>query len=254
MMVEDLLAILEQRAFGDLDLEAVGGKAGRRQDLQDLLRERSIAKLHRRDVDRDLEMAGPAPRLFQRLFHDTDRQRPDQARRLGDFHEGRGLEQAPGRRPPACERLESDQLARGKIDQRLEEGYELAVVDAAANVFLQRQPVGQFELQFLVEPGEAVSARSFRGVKCDVAAAQCRRVLVRPFDRPPVRWTRRHALRCCPMRNGVPSLATSVLASSSATAASALSRMIANSSPPILAQQDPAGADPLTTSATSQSN
>src|SRR6185437_14986627 len=67
---EDLLAVLEQRAFGDLDLEPVGGEAGGGEQLQNLLGERGIAELDRRDVDRELQMRRPVARLLHRLLHD----------------------------------------------------------------------------------------------------------------------------------------------------------------------------------------
>ena len=75
-------------------------------------------------------------------------------------------------RAPAGERLEPDQLARRKVDQRLEEGHELAVLDSAADVLLELQPVGQLALRARIEPGEAVAAGALRGIERNVALAQ----------------------------------------------------------------------------------
>ncbi len=82
------------------------------------------------------------------------------------------LEEAAGRRTPARQRLEADQLARIQVDQRLEERNELAVLDAGANVFLELHAVGQLALQLRIEPGEAVPAGALGGVQREIALAE----------------------------------------------------------------------------------
>ena len=193
-----------------------------------------------RDVDRDLEVRRPAARLLQRLLHHVKRERPDEAGCFGDLDERVGLEEAAGRRAPAGERLEADQIAASKVDQRLEEGDELAALDAEADILLELQPLGQLALELLVEPGEAVAAGALGGIERDVALAQdiflvlrCARS-ARPIEAET--WT------CAPPRNTGPRVARgSPAATFSAAASPALVRSIANSSPPNLAQQAPVG-------------
>ena len=59
-----------------------------------------------------------------------------------------------------------------EVDQRLEEGYELAALDAEADILLELQALGQLALQLLVEPGEAVPAGALGGIERDVALAE----------------------------------------------------------------------------------
>jgi hypothetical protein len=172
---QHLLAVLEQRAFGDLDLEPVGGKAGRRQLLEDLLGEQRIAELDGRDVDRELEVLRPLTGFPHRLLDHAHRQRNDQARALGGFDELLGVHHRTVGRAPAGKRLEADDLLGRQIDQRLEVGDEVAIADARADALLQLEPIGELQLQLLVEPGEGVATGALGGIKRDVAAAQ------RPF-------------------------------------------------------------------------
>ena len=111
MMVDDLVAVLEQRGLGDLDLQPVRGEAGFRQKLDDLLGERGVAELDRRDVDRDLEVRRPGARVLHRLLHDAHGQRADEAGRFGDLDEMLRLEETALGRTPASQRLETDQFA-----------------------------------------------------------------------------------------------------------------------------------------------
>ena len=49
-----MLGMLDQRPFGDFQLEAIGREAGFGQQLKDALGQLRVAELHRRDVDGDL--------------------------------------------------------------------------------------------------------------------------------------------------------------------------------------------------------
>ena len=151
---QHLIAVFEQRAFGDLDLEPVRRKAHRRRAVLRICSASvGIAELDRRDVDRELEVGRPAACFLERLFKDAERQRTDQSGPLGSLDERLGFDEAAARRAPAREGLEADDLAAPEIDQWLEERNELAGLDAAADLFLQLQPFGELALQFLVEPG-----------------------------------------------------------------------------------------------------
>ena len=159
-----------------------GGKPASVTQLHDVLGELRIAELDRRDVDRDLEVRRPGLRFLQRLLDHADGQRADEPGLLGGVDEGLRLQEAAGRRAPAGKRLEADQLARREIDQRLEEGDELAILDAAADVFLELHAVGQLPLQLRVEPGEAVPAGALGGVEREVALAKDVLLLLQAAD------------------------------------------------------------------------
>ncbi len=175
---QDLVAVLEQRTFGDLDLEPVRRVAGSRQDLEDLFGQRGVAELHRRDIDRELQVRRPGARFLQRLFEDAERQRADQPGALGGLDEAFRFKQAAARRAPPGERLEADDLTAVQVHQRLEIRDELARLDAAADILLELQALANLALQRLVVPGEAVAAAALGGIERDVALAQ--RTLRRP--------------------------------------------------------------------------
>ena len=94
---QHLVAVFEQRRFGDLDFQPVRREAGLGDQLHDVLGELRIAELHRRDVDGDLQMLRPATRFAQRLLDDAHRQRSDQAGLLGGLDEGFRLQEPAGR-------------------------------------------------------------------------------------------------------------------------------------------------------------
>ena len=139
-------------------------------------------------------MRRPAARFLERLLHHVERQRADQAGGLGDLDERVGLEEAAGRRAPAGKRLEADQLAGRKVDQRLEEGDELVAEDAAADVLLELEPVGQLALEVLVEPGEAVAPGALGRIERDVALAEHVLLALRAADRGEADRYRDHRL------------------------------------------------------------
>src|SRR3954452_5924362 len=101
-------------------------------------------------------MSRPALRLLERLLDHAHGQGADQAGPFGGLDEIIRFEQRAARRAPACERLEADDLAAVEVHQRLKERHELAGLDAAADFLFELEPVGDFSLQMLVEPGEAV--------------------------------------------------------------------------------------------------
>ena len=109
--------------------------------------------------------------------------------------------------------------------------------DAAANIFFELEPVGQFALERLVEPGQAVPARPLGRIERDVALPQ--HGLHDPRDLPseasPIEaeiWAWISSIR-----NGVLELLDQRLARcASARPRSSPSSSTANSSPPIRAQ------------------
>ena len=179
---QHLLAVLQQRRLGDLDLQAIRREAGFGDELHDVLRQLRVAELDRRDVDRELEVRWPGLRFLKRLLDHADGQRSDEPRLFRSFDERLRLQEAAGRRAPAGKRLEADQFTRGEIDQRLEEGDELAILDAAADILLKLHAVGHLPLQLRIEPGEAVPSGPLGGVEREIALAKDVLLLLQASD------------------------------------------------------------------------
>ena len=70
-----------------------------------------MAKLHRREIDGDLERLRPRRRLAAGLAQDPFADRDDEAALLGERNEVAGRDQAALRMLPAHQRLEADDLA-----------------------------------------------------------------------------------------------------------------------------------------------
>ncbi len=83
---------------------------------------------------------------------------------------------------------------RRKVDQRLEERDELVAQDAAADVLLELEPLGELALEVLVEPGEAVPAGALGRIERDVALAKHVLFVLRTADRGEADRHRDHRL------------------------------------------------------------
>ena len=105
---------------------------------QDRLVERAAVELHRRDVDRDPDMLGPARRLRAGLADHPRADRDDQAGVLGDGDELDRRDQPARRMVPADQRLERADAVVLEVEQRLVIQLELAA--------LEREPQVGFEL------------------------------------------------------------------------------------------------------------
>ena len=119
-----------------------------------------------------LRCGGHRGRLLQRLLDHVHGQWADETGRLRELDELFRLEEAALWRAPAGESLKPDQVAAVEVDQRLEEGHELAIADAGAHLFLERHPIGELVIQLLVEPGEPIAPVAFGGKQGDVALAE----------------------------------------------------------------------------------
>src|SRR6185369_13671878 len=97
----------------------------------------------------------------------------------GRIDEDFGFDQAAGGASPARERLETDDLAAVEVDQGLEEGHELAGLDAGANILFQLQPFLDLAFELLVEPGESAPSRALGRIERNIAFAQCRLLVFR---------------------------------------------------------------------------
>ena len=165
----------EQRAFGDFDDQSLGGKTGLRKDSHDPLRKPAVRELRRGDVDRNLDRGVPLRRFAKRVGNDLLGKAADQADFLRDGDEDVGTDHARKRVVPPREHLETDDLAVGKIDLRLEIGNELAVIEAEANALLDLAVGDERALHPLVEPDRAAAPG-----RCAHGPSRCRRGAARP--------------------------------------------------------------------------
>ena len=90
-----------------------------------------VAELHRRDVDRHLEV-GPAHQVLAGLAHDEAADVVDEAGLLGDRNEERRRDVAELLRVPADQRLEADDGQVGGAHDRLVEDPDVVRLDGAA--------------------------------------------------------------------------------------------------------------------------
>ena len=118
-----------------------------------------VAELDRRDVDRDLQVRRPGLALRCSACSTTLMVSGP----IRPVFSAASMKASASRKPRVGERQRASaskptSSRDGEIDQRLKEGDELAILDAAADVLLELHAVGQLALQFRVEPGEAVPA------------------------------------------------------------------------------------------------
>ena len=135
---EICLAVLHQHRLGDLDLEPVGRQAGRGQRVDHRCGDVLPAQLHRRDVDRHLDIVRPAGGIGAGLPQHPFAERHDQPGFFRDRDEFGGRDHAADGMVPADQRLAAADFVRLQIQQRLVMQYELAVADRLAQVHLDR--------------------------------------------------------------------------------------------------------------------
>ena len=111
--------VADERGLGDLDFEPAGGEARMGQDRQDLLRHARVLQLMRRNVQREMEVAGPAARVGAGVGEHMVEQLRNHAAFFGDRYELLRLDRAFYVMVPTSENFEADQAALGKRDDRL---------------------------------------------------------------------------------------------------------------------------------------
>ena len=96
----------------------------------------AAAKLHRRQIDGDLDVRGPFRRLGAGLPQHPFAQRDDQPDILGNRNEVRRRDHALLRVAPAQQRFKAADPVGGEIDQRLVVHFEFAIGEGAAQIEL----------------------------------------------------------------------------------------------------------------------
>ena len=179
------LAAFEEDRFGDLDLEPVRREPAVGKREQDGFVELAAVELHRRDVDRDADMLGPARRLRAGFAEHPGADRHDQPGILGDRDE-LGRRNQPARRVvPADQRLERADAIVLEVEQRLVEQFELAALEREAEVGLELAALLRALVEAFLEEGVGAAPGFLGAIQREIGVAQQGLAIAR---RPAARW------------------------------------------------------------------
>ena len=173
-LVEDRagdLGVAQQRALGDLELEAFGLEAGLGERLADLVDQLAMEELRGRQVDRHAD-PGPGGCARAGLVQHPGAERHDQAGLLGDRQELAGQDQALLRVAPAQQGLEADHRLGGRPDLRLVVELELALGEAAPEVGLERLALPQLGVHLRLEEADAAQAQALGAAQREVGVLE----------------------------------------------------------------------------------
>src|SRR5918996_5545440 len=168
---EHARGIGQKNAFGDLELEPRRVEAGVLECAADELDQIAVAKLDRREVDRDSDL-GPGGGPSAGRAQDLLAERKDQAGVLGDRDEVLGRHPAPLVMMPARERLDPDRLLAPGVELELVVDLELAAQERGAEVALERLAGLQAAVHLRLEETEGVAALLLGPVERDVGVLE----------------------------------------------------------------------------------
>ena len=126
--------VFERLALGDFEQHLVSAIGDPREDRADILDDRLVDEVARRQIEADLELRPCADRragLDTDAPHQGARQRDDQPGRLGERDELHRRHECPVGLAPAHQHFGADHARGREIDDRLVVGNELAVLDCA---------------------------------------------------------------------------------------------------------------------------
>ena len=166
--------VAQQRALGDLDLEAPAGKAARGERLGDRCDQlRAVLELPRRYVDRDRHLVGPTGSPAGRPSRSTQSPkgtiRPISSARGMKIHR---LDEAALGVPPAEQRLEAHQCVAVEVDLRLVVELQLPQRERLAEVDLHRPAGHRPFVHRGLEDAEPVPAAALGVVEGEVGRPQ----------------------------------------------------------------------------------
>ncbi len=159
------VGIAHDVALGDLELQGAVGQPGLAQDAGDFRHQVVAVDLPggQVDADRQLPRRAVAPAPFRQLLgRGLDHMGADlvqQAHVAGERQEVVGHDQAPARMAPADQGLEAGDGAVRQTHDRLEKGADLAALQCAPEVALQREPGQAVALQARAVSRRAAAAR-----------------------------------------------------------------------------------------------
>ena len=150
----------------------VGAQAGSRERADDHLHQAGTAKLDRRKVDGDMEVAGPLRGGGACLPDDPLADRHDEADLLGQRDEVGRRDHSPGRMIPADEGLEAADFVARQIDDRLVVQLELAGRQRLAQVLLHDAAGLHLQVHLGFEEAERAASVALGAVEREVGVAQ----------------------------------------------------------------------------------
>ena len=166
--VVNVLIVAQQHAFGNLQLEALGGEAGFAEHSPDQCRKRMRFELDRREVDGDRDMLRPVCGFGASGAKHPFADFVDEAEFLGERNERRGTDRAVLRVVPADQRFEARHVLGRSVDARLVDDAQLFFLDRHAKIGFHHLPFARRLMHFRREETEAPLARRLRGVKRQV--------------------------------------------------------------------------------------
>ena len=131
----------------------------------------ALLELHRREIDRDLEMRRPFRRVGAGAPQDPAAERHDQAAFLRQADELIGEQQAAFRMAPAHQRLGAAALPLADVDDGLVVQLEFVAQQRAPHVLFELAAVARLRLHGGLEEAIAVAAFGFRLVEREVGMA-----------------------------------------------------------------------------------
>ena len=159
--------VSKQHAFGQFEHEAAGVDAVFGNEPAQRSFEIDMAELHRREIDRDLEI-GPAGRVHHRVVEHPLAERGKQPGVFGDGNEVRGRHLAMHGMAPAEQRLQADDLAGVAGDDRLIVQAEHVGFDRRAKVQFDGAAALDLLRHILGKQHRAVAAAILRLIERDV--------------------------------------------------------------------------------------
>ena len=159
------MRVVQQQAFGQLQFEAIGARAGTLEHCEHLGDKVALQHLPATDVDRDAQVGvgglfGPHGQLLASFVQHPLAQRQDQARFFGQWNEFARRNQPALRMLPAHQRLSADGLAL-RVHLHLIEQQQLVFLQRGAQVLLQRHAVEHGGVHFGVKKAHDVAPGLF---------------------------------------------------------------------------------------------
>ena len=166
--------VVDQNAFRDLELEPPGVQSGLDQSLVDEPHDVVVAKLHRRQIDGNLQLVRPGRGFAARGTQDPFTHRDDQPVLFREWNENSGCDQAAARMVPADQRFETHDLA---VDprQRLIIEPQFVVGDGGLQIVLQFASIAQLRRHVGLEEPDRIAPFGLGAVKRDVRVGEKRR-------------------------------------------------------------------------------
>ena len=156
--------VANEHGLRDLQFEPARRQAGRRQCRDDLQGQRAAAKLHRRDVDREVDVVGPCRGLRAGRRQHPFAELVDQAGLFRDRNEFGGRDHAAFGVTPAHQRFAAGDGVVGEADAGLVIDLQRLVGDGLAQIQFQLAALLDQRIHVGLEEAIGAAARRFGGI------------------------------------------------------------------------------------------